>query len=187
MRLNWILSVAAVSLACATAVSAQMTVHAVSGTVKTVTPTAMEVSIDGTSTSWFKVAPGAKVNLAFENDLRSDAVAADQFHKQGAFVVVYFYGFGSDQTAVAVKELSSGPYAKIAGKVTAYDHHEHKLTVQDDAGKSRTFALADHLIVDTDMGADDGHKYTPHKGDDVRVTYASNATPQTVAFVRSQN
>jgi hypothetical protein len=164
-----------------------MAVHAVSGTVKAVTARSIQIQTDADTTSSFKLTPGSKVSVEFEGDLKADTVEAAKFNHVGAFVVVYFYGYGEDQTAVAVKELSAGSYAKVDGKVTAFDKRTHQLTVVDGAGKAHTFLLSDHLIVDTDLGADDGKKYGPHKGEDVRVTYASAGSTPTVPFLRLQN
>lgn len=189
MQRKFTIFLAVLSLAGATVgAHAQMAVHALSGTVKAVSATGIDINVDPTdpaTTTHFKLAPNAKVSLEFDNGLRSDSVAASQFHKVGAFVVVYYYGFNSDVTAVALKDLGAGPYAKVEGKITDYDRHGHKLTLQDAEGKARSFVLSDHLIVDSDQGAGDGHKFSPHKGDDVRVTYASNETPGTVSFLHA--
>jgi hypothetical protein len=189
MQRKFMFSLAVLALAGISAgARAQMAVHALSGTVKAVTPRSIDIVVDPsdpTTITHFKLTPNAKVSLEFESALRSDSVAAGDFHHVGAFVVVYFYGYGSDVTAVAFKELSAGPYAKVEGKITDYDRRDHKITLADSAGTAHTFVLSDHLIVDSDQGAGDGRRFAPRKGDDVRVTYASNGTPGTASFIHA--
>ncbi|SEG52273.1 hypothetical protein SAMN05421819_3284 [Bryocella elongata] len=186
MQLKPIFFLGVLLMACSSVCArAQMSVHALSGVVKAVGPMGIDVQIGSDTTTHFKLAPGAKVAVNFDGGLRSDSVAANEFHHVGAFIVVYFYGYGSDVTAVAVKELNAGPYAKVEGRITDYDRRGHKMTLTDADGKTHSFTLADHLIVDSDEGADDGRKFSPRKGDDVRVTYASSGTQGTVSFIHA--
>jgi hypothetical protein len=168
----------------AVAASAQMTVHAVTGSVKTVTPHNLSVMVDSSSgsASKFKIAPSAKLPSEFSHDLRADSTAPESFQKVGDFALVYYYGYGDSQTAVAVKDLGAGPFTKARGTVIAFDKHSRTLTLKDDTGKRVPMLLNDQVVVDTDTGVDSGRKFSPHKGDLVRVTYSAGA-PATVAFI----
>lgn len=168
----------------AVAASAQMTVHAVTGPVKTVTPQNLSVMVDSSSgsASKFKIKPAAKMPSEFSHDLRADSTAPESFQKVGDYALVYYYGYGNDQTAVAVKDLGAGPFTKAQGTVVAFDKHSRTITLKDDTGKQVPMLLNDQMVVDTDTGVDSGKKFSPHKGDQVRVTYSAG-TPATVAFL----
>lgn len=177
----------ALTACCATA-GAQMMVHAVSGTVKAINPGSktMDVTVESGDTSEFKLAPNAKVNLDFDNTLRTDATDADKFQKVGDYAVIYYYGYDSNQTAVAVKDLGAGPFQKIDGTVVNFDKHSRTMTVKDSGGKTESFVLGPHLVVDLGMSVESGRSYDPHKGYSVRVTYKTDGGKNTAVFVRSR-
>jgi hypothetical protein len=181
------LAVMALAAFCGSA-SAQMVVHAVSGMVKTINAKArtMDVAVENGTMSEFKLPTDAKVTLDFDNALRSDSVEASKFEHVGDFVVVYYYGYDDDRTAVAVKDLGAGPYHKIEGTVASYDKHDHTMMVKDDGGKSESFALNDHLVVDRGISVDSGRGYSPHKGDHVVVTYMPAGAKNSAVFIRSR-
>lgn len=181
--------VLAIALAsCGATAGAQMVVHAVSGTVKAINSAAktMDVTVESGDTSEFKLAPNAKVALDFDNTLRSDATDADKFNKVGDYAVVYYYGYDSNETAVAIKDLGAGPFQKIDGTVVNFDKHTRTMTVKDDAGKTETFVLGPHLVVDMGVSVESGRSYDPHKGYSVRVTYKTDGGKNTAVFVRSR-
>lgn len=167
---------------------AQMVVHAVSGTVKAIDSKAktIDITVDSGAISEFKLPSDAKVTLDFDSVLRSDSVDASKFQHIGDFVVVYYYGYDNDRTAVAVKDLGQGPFKKLDGMVVGYNKHDRTLTVKDDSGKPEAFTLSDHLVVDTGYSVANGRSYDPHKGWQVRVTYAPAAGRNTAVFIRSR-
>jgi len=175
---------AVVILASSAMASAQMTVHAVTGAVKTVTPHNLSVLVDAGSgsTSKFDIAPSANVTAEFSRDLRADSTAPERFQKVGDFALVYYYGYGEQRTLVAVKDLGPGPFTKIQGTVITFDKHSRALTLQDDAGKQVSMSLNDQVVVDTDTGVGNGRKFAPRKGDRILVTCIGS--PATVAFLR---
>lgn len=172
---------------CASA-GAQMVVHAMSGVVKGIDPHAktMDITIENGDTSQFKLTADGKVALDFDRALQSDATDASKFQQVGDYVVVYYYGFDDNRTAVAVKDLGKGPFDKIDGTVTNFDKHGRVMTVKDDGGKTETFALGDHLVVDSGVNVASGRSYDPHKGWQVRVTYTKAGDKNTAVFVRSR-
>lgn len=166
---------------------AQMVVHAVSGTVKSVDTKAktMTVTVDQGSDMQFKIQSGNPPALLFDSELRGDAVDASKFSATGDFVVVYFYGFDTDRTAVAVKDFGKGNLEKLTGTVTAFDKHKHALTVRTADGKTETFPLDSKAVVDTGLGLEAGRKFDPSRGENVRIT-ASDANGKNVAvFIRA--
>lgn len=186
-KLDFGLTMIALTMLSASA-GAQMVVHAVSGVVKAIDPHAntMQLTVDSGDTSQFNLPNGAKVTLDFDKALQSDSVNADKFQHVGDYVVVYYYGYDDNQTAVAVKDLGAGPFEKIDGTVVSYDKHARTMMVKDDAGKSESFALGDHLVVDTGVSVAAGRGYDPHKGWQVRVTYTKTGDKNTAVFVRSR-
>lgn len=170
-----------------TSLSAQMVVHAMSGTVKAINPQAktMDITIDSGDTSEFNLPGAGKVNIDFDKALESDSVNPDKFQQIGDFVVVYYYGYDNNRTAVAVKDLGKGPFEKIEGSVTNYDKHDRTMTVKDGSGKSASFVLSDHLVVDTGESVAPGRNFGPHKGDYVRVTYTTSGDKNTAVFLRT--
>ncbi|HTV09763.1 MAG TPA: hypothetical protein VMD97_12035 [Candidatus Aquilonibacter sp.] len=181
------LAAAALASFCLSA-GAQMVVHAVSGMVKSINANAktMDVVVDNGSTSEFKLPSDAKVNLDFDNALREDSIEANKFEHVGDYVVLYYYGYDDNRTAVAVKDLGAGPFKKVQGTVVSYDKHDHTMTVKDDGGKSESFVLNDHLVVDRGISVDSGRGYSPHRGDDVTVTYSPSSGKNSPVFIRSR-
>ena len=182
-----LMTVAMMTVFCASA-SAQMVVHAVSGMVKAVNPDSktMDVTVDNGTTSQFKLPSKAKVTLDFDKALLSDSVSASGFQHVGNYAVVYYYGYGNDVTAVAVKDLGTGPFLKIEGTVLSFDKHDRTMTVKDDAGKSEVIVLTDHMVLDSGVSVTSGRGYEPHKGYHVIATYASAGDKNTAVFVRSR-
>ena len=175
------------ALLCVSA-NCQMVVHAVSGTVKSFNPKPMSMSVvvESGSIIQFAIRPDSKVALSFEDDLRGDAVDASKFNKVGAFVMVYYYGFETRRTAVAVKDLGPDPFKKTEGTVVDFNKHDRVLTVRDSKGTNETFRLSDNAVVDTGMGLQSGRKYEPDKGYKVRVTSSSADGKDVAVFIRSR-
>ncbi|HKO20537.1 MAG TPA: hypothetical protein VJU82_16805 [Acidobacteriaceae bacterium] len=165
----------------------QMVVHAVSGVVKSVDSKtkSITIAVDQSDDMQFKIQSGAPPALTFDPELRGDAVDASKFDGKGDFVVVYYYGFDTDRTAVAIKDFGKGQLEKLSGTVTAFDRHNHALTVRTSDGKTEKFQLDDKAVVDTGMGLESGRKYGPGKGDSVRVTATNSNGKDVAVFVRS--
>lgn len=166
----------------------QMTVHAVSGKVTAVHPDmkTMDVDVEDGTRGHFKVASETSVPLSFDNDLRASAVDASTYHQVGHYVVVYYYGFGDDRTAVAVQDLGEGPFDKVEGTVKAFDRHKHVLAVQTAKDGVVNFKLSDKAVVDIGMGLESARKYSAGKGYTVRVTSTEANGEKTAVFVRSR-
>ena len=167
---------------------AQMVVHAVSGTVKSIDAKAkrMSVAVEEGTSGTFAMQSKSEVPLDFDPDLRGDAVDATKFDGVGDFAVVYFYGYGDSRTAVAVKDLGKSGLEKTTGTIAEFDKHSRAMTIHTSDGKTEEFKVNDTAVVDTGLGLESGRRYSPHKGATVRVT-ASNAGGKNVAlFIRSR-
>jgi hypothetical protein len=164
-----------------------MVVHAVSGTVKSVNSKAktMTLAVDQADDMQFKIQSGPAPALNFDPELRGDAIDASKFNGAGDFVVVYFYGFDTNRTAVAIKDFGKGQLQKLSGTVTAFDKHNHAVTVRTSDGKTETFPLDNKAVVDTGMGLESGRKFDPSKGDNVRVTATDSNGKNVAVFIRS--
>jgi hypothetical protein len=166
----------------------QMVVHAVSGTVKAINPASksVDVDIEDGSKGHFKTSTKSSVAISFDNDLRGDAVDASDFHDVGSFAVIYYYGFDSNRTAVAIKALGKGPFEKTSGKVVDFNKHDRLLTVRKSTGGNETFRLSDKAVVDAGRGIQSGQKYNPNKGYSVRVTSTQSNGENVAVFVWSR-
>lgn len=177
-------------MSAALAVNAQQVVHALSGTVSAINPTAKTIVIntnDG-SNGLFKDLTQSNVSLLFDKEIRSHATAAGTFDDKGAQVIVYYYGGGygadSDRTAVALQDLGAKPLEKCTGTVVHFN--KHALTIKNDSGVEETFQIGSAAIAETDVGAASADKFDPRKGDQVRVIAAADNGQKTLLFVREE-
>ena len=161
----------------------QMIVHAMTGTIRSVNATQLTATSSGL-TQTFSVNEKSHPSLNFDRVLREDSTPAADFHKLGAFAVIYYYGLSTDQTAVAVKDLGAGPFTRTSGTVTNFDKHSRRLTITTDAGKSEDFIVAEKAVVDTGMDAKPGRQTDPPSGSHVRVTAVPGKNAPTVVFLR---
>lgn len=162
----------------ASAVMAQQIVHALAGTVSSINVPAKTITINNDIGSGGTFAVFAKNgnDLEFDKILREDATPADKFAKQGDHVIVYYISSDfNGRTAVALRDLGVGKVDKTSGTIAAYDRHDHRITIKTDAGARESFQIDDKTVVETAMGASEGRRFDPEKGEGVRVT----ATPAT--------
>ena len=87
-------------------------------------------------------------------------------------MIVYFFGEGDLRTAVALQGLPPGPLKRTIGTVVKFDKHQRLLTVESTPGGVQSFHITPTTVVETSVGAVDGHKFDPQKRDQVRVTAA---------------
>ena len=178
-----ICSIAAISIPS----SAQEIIHALTGTVSSIDTASKSITVfqdAGTRPVTYQLWNNSKTRIAFDKRIQPETVAATKFDKQGAYVIVFYFGGDSDRTAVALESLGAGPFQSTNGTVVHYDSKAHSLTVQDDSGKTETFKFDDKTVAETGMGAVDGSSFRADKGDHVRVVSSVvNGTP-TALFVR---
>lgn len=178
------------ALVCAFGVSygsAQMVVHALSGTVQATDAKANTMSVianDG-SKKMFSTAGSSGSAADLNNELRNGTVSASGFSKVGDQVIVYYTGYGDSRTAVALRDLGPGPFVKATGKVVHFDKHSHVLTLKPADGPVQQFHLDDKTVAETMLGAVQGDKADLEKGTEVRVTGSAENGSNTARFIRS--
>jgi hypothetical protein len=166
---------------------AQQIVHALTGTVSAIDPSQKSITVlqDGGSKSTFKLMSSSKTRIAFDKMIKDEATSAQQFQKQGAYVILFYFGIDQNRTAVAVKNLGQGPFAVTTGNVTRWDGKNHKLIVRGKDGKARSFSVDGQSVAETSSGAVNGSDFHPDKGDHVRVvSFLKDGTP-TALFIRA--
>ncbi len=170
------------------AVNAQEVVHALSGIVSFINPTqkTIDINTDDGSEGLFKDLTNSSVSLDFEKNLRADSTPAEAFTKKGANVIVYYFGDRDVRTAVALQDIGEGPLKKISGTVEKFNKHEHLLTIKDASGVSESFHVDPKTVAETAVGAVEGERFDPEKGDQVRVTAILANGSAEAMFIRAK-
>ena len=123
------------------AATAQEVVHALCGTIRSINSNAKTITVgtaDGT-VRIFKESTNSNVSIDFDKKIRAEATAADAFTKSGVRVIVYYFGEGDVQTAVALQDLGTEPLEERSGTVVKFDWHEHVLTLRNNSGVEEDF------------------------------------------------
>ena len=171
----------------AIAATAQEVVHALTGTVRSVDPAGKMITIftDNGSEGLFKDLTNPKLKVDFDKKLRTDTSTVDTFKGEGAYVIVFYFGDGDMRTAVALRNLGSGPFTNNLGTVVRLDGREHQLFIKNKSGLVQSFKIASDTVAETDIGVVNGFKFQPQKDNEVRVVATIvNGTP-TALFVRT--
>jgi hypothetical protein len=162
------------------AVSAQQVVHALTGTVSAIDPSAKTITVflDGGSEDVFNDRTNLKAPLSVDKRLIADATAVDAFKKKGAYVIVFYFGGRDSRTAVALRSLGAGPFTAAEGTVEKFESHDHSITIADKTGTLETFKISADTVAEGDAGAVGGFKFQAQKGEHVRVVGSSeNGSP----------
>lgn len=163
---------------------AQEVVHALTGTVSSIDPSSKTITLflDGGSQGVFQDMTNSKIKLSVDKKVLADTTTPDEFKKQGAYVVVFYFGSRDTPTAVALRSLGPGPFTATKGTVERIDGHR-SLIVQDASGATETFALSADTIAEGSGGAVSGLKFQAEKGDQVRVVGTSKDGSPIALFV----
>jgi hypothetical protein len=169
------------------AVSAQEVIHALTGTVSAVDPTAKTISVflDTGSEGEFSDLTNGKIPSSFDKKLRLVTTAVDESKKKGAYVIVFYFGGSDTRTAVALRNLGAGPFTSVVGTVSKFESHGRSISVQDESGAIQTFKLDESTVAEGGSGATEGLKFDAQKGDRVRIVGSSAAGGLTALFVRA--
>jgi hypothetical protein len=161
-------------------------VHALTGTVTSINPTARAIQIDTNdgSEGLFKDLTKSHTSLDFDKNIRADAVAAAAFTKKGTHVIVYYFGDRDVRTTVALQDLGTKPLDRSSGTVVKFDRHAHLLTIKNSSGVNKSFLIAAKTRAETSAGAVEGYKFNPEKGDQVRVIATPANGNETALFIR---
>jgi len=165
---------------------AQKVIHAVAGTLTSIDSSTKAMTVDnnvGTG-GVFRISTGGKVDMEFDKSLRETAIPAPAFNKKGDSVIAYYYEVGYDsRTAVAIEDLGTAPLQNTTGIVTDFNRHAHRLVIQPASAGSASFLIDDKTALETSMGVEDDHQFSPQKGDRVRVVSTQGSGPLTAVLV----
>jgi hypothetical protein len=174
-------------LAIAIPAIAQEMVHATTGTVSAVDPAHKTITLfqDGGSKSTFNVKTPGKTRISFDKEVEDKTTPANEFRKQGSYVILFYYGMDPNRTAVALKDLGQGPFSSTTGEVKSWDGHRNTLVVTGKDEKTHSFKVQPATVAETYAGAVDGSDFRVEKGDHVRIVSNSvkNGSP-TALFIR---
>jgi hypothetical protein len=164
---------------------AQEVVHALTGTVSAINPAGKTITVftDQHFQKSFKDLTDSKVPISFDKKIREEATPVNTFKTNGAYVIVFFYGQGASQTAVAMRNLGNGPFAADTGTVAKFDSHDHSLSIKEASGVEESFKISAQTVAETGIGAVEGFNFHPQKGDQVRVVSSAVSGNPTALFV----
>jgi hypothetical protein len=164
---------------------AQEVVHALTGTVSSIDPVGKTITVflDGGSQGVFKGMANSKTSLSVDKKLLAAATTADAFNKNGAYVIVFYFGGTDARTAVALRSLGTGPFTAMEGTVVRSESHDHAISVQDKSGAVQTFKLNADTVAESYSGAVDGLKFQAQKDSHVRVVGTSQNGDLVALFV----
>jgi len=152
--------------------NAQQVIHALVATVNVINSNAKTIVVttdDGIQGS-FDDLTDSKARISLDKALRAETIPALSYTTKDTSAIVLFYGEGVDRIAVALRDIGVGPFTKSRGTVVNLSGKDHSFSVKDDAGNVEIFKLTPETVAETRMGAVDGKKFEPGKGDQVRVT-----------------
>jgi hypothetical protein len=159
----------------ATAVQAQVIVHALSGTIKSSNAKIgmTEIATDDGSSSHFRWMLFAEAEAAvnFDKTISANSVTPDKVTATGRHVIVYYYGQDTVRILVGLRDLGDGPIENHAGTFVKMGH-DHLLTIQNSSGTEESFHVDPKTVADTATGVSIGFKFELSKGETVRVTAA---------------
>jgi hypothetical protein len=169
------------------AAAAQEMVHALAGTVSSIDATAKTITVktDDGSEILFNDLIDSKTPIEFDPNIRRDATAASEFKSSGVRVIVYYFGYGSIRTVVALRSLGAGPFTLNSGTVVNFSKGDRTLSIKDNSGVIKTFNINSDLVVEASTGASEKTKFQPAKGDPVRVTAIMVNGSATALFINT--
>jgi hypothetical protein len=170
------------------ALPAQEIVHALCGTVSSIDPSAKTITLfqDTGSTATFKVMASSSKRISFDRKIAGEVTEATQFQKQGAYVILFYFGINENRTAVALKNLGAGPFSSTTGEVTDWNGHDHKISIHGKDGATHSFTVEPQTVAETYMGVVNGTKVDLDRGDHVRVVSSGKTGSPTALFIREQ-
>lgn len=169
------------------AATAQEIVHALAGTVTFIDSAQKTITVktDDGPEAIFKDMINPTTSIVFDQNIRTDAIAADEFKKSGVRVIVYYFGIGDVRTVVALRSLGPGPFTISSGTVVDFDKKNHTFSIKDTTGQVESFSIVSNTVVETAFGAQEGSSFSPSKGDQVRVTSANVIGSAAALFINT--
>jgi len=78
-----------------------------------------------------------------------------------------------------LRDLGPGPFTRSNGTVDKFNKHEYLLVLKDSTGATESFRIDPKTVVEGAVGAIDGDRYDPQKGDQLYVlSAAGNGSPE---------
>jgi hypothetical protein len=150
---------------------AQEVVHALTGTVSSLNPAARTITLfqDNGSQGVFNDIGSSKTRYSLDKKIAARTTAVGGFNKNGAYVIVFYFGNEDARTAVALKNLGTGPFTSAVGMVANFEARAHTISVTDASGAVQTFRISADTIAEGSLGVEEGLKFQVQKGDRVRV------------------
>jgi len=166
--------------------AAQQVVHALTGTVSSINKAGETVAVlqDVGGDGVFQNPSNPKTRVSLDKKIEPGTIAADAFKDNGAYVIVFYYGGTDNRTAVAFKNLGSGPFSSTVGRVKKLERGR-SIAVQEDSGTVQTFKINNDTIAESYIGAVDGTRFQVQSGDRVRVVSAVVDGSPTALFLRT--
>ena len=166
--------------------AAQEVVHALTGTVSAIDKASHSIAVlqDVGGSNTFQELTNPKTRVDFDKKVQATTIAADAFKDDGAYVIVFYYGTDESRTAVAIKNLGSGPFSSTVGTIKKLERG-HLLTVQDETGAVQTFKIGSDSVAEGDMGVVDGFRFQAQNGRKVRVVSSVVDGAPTALFIRT--
>ncbi len=180
----WACLLAGCCAAASVQLAAQEVIHALTGTVSAINSAANTITVfqDNGARGVFEDM-GNKHRVSLDKRIAAETTAVDGFNKEGAYVIVFYYGDSDNRTVVALKNLGAGPFASTTGTFKKIDGHSHTLILTDASGAEHSFKLAPETVAEGMFGAVEGTKFDAQKGDRVRVVSSKVDGAPTALFV----
>ncbi|MBS1804375.1 MAG: hypothetical protein JST28_13495 [Acidobacteria bacterium] len=166
----------------------QEIVHALCGTVSSINTASHTITLfqDTGSPATFNVSSSSSTRVAFDKKVADEVTAAKEFQKQGAYVILFYYGIQENRTAVALKSLGTGPFSSTTGEVTEWNKHSQTVSIRGNDGSIHSFKLSPQTVGETYQGVVDGSRFEVSKGEQVRLVSSTSGGTQTVLFIRER-
>jgi hypothetical protein len=165
--------------------NAQEVIHAITGTIRSIDAAQKTFTLfrDNGSLITFKDMTDAKVRIAIDKRIFSDATPASAFDQKDAYVIVFYYGLSETPIAVAVQALGAGPFTATVGTVASFNEKERLISVKDESGSIHSYKINTATVAESYDGVVEGLKFRAEKGDHVRVVGAVTSDNPTALFV----
>jgi len=165
--------------------AAQQVVHALTGTVSSIDKATHSIAVlqDVGGSNVFQDLTDSKTHFDFDKKVQAGTIAADAFNANGAYVIVFYIGMSENRTAVAFKNLGSGPFSSATGTIKKIERGR-SITVQDESGAMQTFKITPETVAESYMGVVDGTRFQAQSGDKVRIVSNVVGGAPTALFIR---
>ena len=165
--------------------AAQEVVHALTGTVSSIDQATHSISVlqDVGGDTTYHDLTNPKTRVDFDKKVQALTISADAFKDKGAYVIVFYFGMDENRTAVAIKNLGSGPFSSTVGTVKDFDRGR-SVTVKDESGAVQTFKITPDTVAEAGSGVVEGTRFSVGRGDQVRIVSSVQGGSPTALFIR---